>query len=63
MKMVGNRNSGRRSIFNNPIDVRFQMEKEDVDKLNAIAEKYTKNNRSELIMKTLKKMIDKYESR
>jgi len=63
MKMVGNQNSGRRSIFNNPIDVRFQMEKEDVDKLNAIAEKYTKNNRSELIMKTLKKMIDKYESR
>ena len=61
--MVGNQNSGRRNIFNNPVDIRFQMEKEDVEKLNQIAKNYCNNNRSELILKTLKRLINKYESR
>jgi len=61
--MAGNKNSGRRASFKDAIEVHFQMESGDVDSLNEIAEKLCKNNRSELILKTLKRLIERYESR
>jgi len=61
--MVGNKNSGRRASFRDPVEIHFQMEREDVKVLNEIARKFSNNNRSELILKTLKKVIEAYATK
>lgn len=60
--MTGNRNSGRFNKYSDPIRIYFQMEREDVVKLNKIAMELCRGNRSELIEQTLKKVIEKYET-
>jgi len=60
--MTGTKNSGRKASFREPVEVHFQMEREDVNVLDEIAGKMCKNNRSELILTTMKRLIDKYVS-
>jgi len=55
--MAGNENSGRDSMFEDPILVHFNMEKVDADKLKILARKYTKGNRSDLILQTMLRFI------
>ena len=59
--MGGNENSGRKSKFEEPVKIYFQIEKKDVDILNEMAKKYTNNSRSELILQILKRVINTYE--
>lgn len=59
--MAGNKNSGRKNMFEKPVQLHFTMEHSDVAILNEIAEKLCDNNRSELIKKTLKRVIESYE--
>jgi len=61
--MAGTKNSGRKPSFKDPVEVHFQIEREDVKVLDDIALKMCKNNRSELILKTMLRLIRKYESR
>lgn len=61
--MAGNQNSGRKNMFNNPVEIHFQMEKEEAEKLNKIAKQYTNNNRSELIKQTLRRIIETYDKK
>ena len=59
--MGGNENSGRKKKLKNPTQIHFYMEKEDVESLNEMAEKFSNNNRSDLITETLKRLINTYE--
>ena len=61
--MAGNRNSGRKSEFEQPVQVHFYMEKNEVDILNKIAKEFAGNNRSRLITQTLRRLISTYESK
>lgn len=61
--MAGNRNSGRKKISDTRVEVHFKMEQDLVDKLNNIAKEVTNNNRTTLIVETLKRLIQTYESR
>jgi len=59
--MAGNKNSGRKNEFEVPVQIHFYMEKNEVDKLNKIAKKFANNNRSRLIIETLRRLISSYE--
>lgn len=60
--MAGNENSGRKNEFDKPVQIHFYMEKDEVIKLNEIAKKYSNNNRSRLIIETLRRLINTFES-
>ena len=59
--MAGNQNSGRKTMFKDPVQLHFTMEQSDVKVLNEIAEKFSSSNRSELIKESLKRVIESYE--
>lgn len=61
--MAGDKNSGRKNMFVNPVEIHFQMEEEEANKLNEIAKDYTNNNRSELIKQTLRRIIEAYDKK
>ena len=56
--MPGNSNSGRKVKYKKEMkQIHFQMDIDNIAKLNTLAEKYTKNNRNDLIVSILERFI------